>query len=125
MINLKKRELYRLGELIITISNAIIKNGIDKLLDYNDMDFCIYTEGYIEYASVDSVCYLDDYPDINDEGEEEYPDFVIRQELELFYSGEQFEDVIGNILHQKSNASINEFIAGLNHYREYDDFLEL
>lgn len=125
MINIKKKEAYKLNELITIISNAIINNGIDKFFDYNDIDFCIYIKGYAEYASADLVCYLEDYPDINDEDEEEYPDFVLKEKLKLFYYGEQFEDVLRNILYQKRDASINEFIEGLNHYREYDTFLEL
>ena len=68
---------------------------------------------------------LEDYPNVNDEDVEKYPDFVCKEKLKLFYSGEQFEDVIRSILNQKREATICEFMAGLNYYREHDDFLEI
>ena len=43
----------------------------------------------------------------------------------MFCSGEQFEDVIGSMLSQKINASTEDFILGINYYREHDDFLDL
>lgn len=125
MIDLKKRKAYYLSELITIIANAIIENGIDKLLDYKDMDFCIYTKGYTECASANLVCYLEDYPNVNDEDEEEYPEFVCKEKLKMFYHAEHFEDVISNALYQKRNASMDEFIAGLNYYREHDDFITM
>ena len=96
---------------------------MDNFLD--DVDFCIYTEAFVDVASGDTICYLDEYPDIDDDDQEVYTDFVTERKLVMFFSGEQFEDVIGHMLSQKEDASIEEFVAGINHYREHDDFLDL
>ena len=42
----------------------------------------------------------------------------------MFYSGEQFEDVISNTLNQKFDATIEEFIFALNYYRDNDNFAD-
>ncbi len=123
MNELEKQVEYRLSEVITIFSNMIIENGIDDFLD--DVDFCIYTKDFIDVVSGDTTCYLDDYPDVDDNDEEIYTDFVTERKLVMFYSGEQFEDVIGHMLSQKMDASIENFISGMNYYREHDDFLDL
>lgn len=120
---LKKQVEYRLSDVITFFKNMIIENGVDNLLD--DIDFCIYTMDYVDVASGDTICYLDDYPDIDDDDKEIYTDFVTERKLVLFYSGEQFEDVIGNMLSQKMDSAIEDFISGINYYREHDDFLDI
>lgn len=120
---LEKQVEYKLSDVITIVSNMIIENGINNFLD--DIDFCIYTTDYVEEASGDTICYLDEYPDIDDNDKEIYTDFVTDRKLVMFYSGEQFEDVIGQMLSQKRDASIEEFISGINYYREHDDFLDL
>lgn len=123
MKELEKQVEYKLSEVISIFSNMIIENGVDNFLD--DVDFCIYKEAFEDVASSDTICYLDEYPDIDDDDQEVYTDFVTERKLVMFFSGEQFEDVIGHMLSQKVDASIEEFIAGINHYREHDDFLDL
>lgn len=123
MNELEKQVEYRLSEVITIFSNMIIENGVDDFLD--DVDFCIYTTDFVDVASGDTICYLDDYPDIDDNDKEIYTDFVTERKLVMFYSGEQFEDVIGHMLSQKRDASIEDFLSGMNYYREHDDFLDL
>lgn len=118
---LEKQVEYKLSDVITIFANMIIKNGIDNLLD--DMDYCIYTTYFVEEASGDTICYLDDYPDVDDNDQEIYTDFIVENNLVMFYSGEQFEDVISNMLSQKMDASIEEFISAINYYREHDDFI--
>lgn len=126
MNKIKIREPYRLEELVIIVSDAIIAEGLDQNLDYEEMDFCLYTRGgHDEPASTDLICYPEHYPDVNDEDEEIYPDFVVTEKLRFFYSGEQFEDVVHNVLFQKRQPSMEEFIKGLNYYMEHDSFLDL
>ncbi len=120
---LKKQKEYKLCDVIKIFSKMIIENGADNLLE--DVDFCIYTMDFVETASSDTICYLDDYPDVDDNDEEIYTDFVADKKLVMFYSGEQFEDVISHMLSQKPDASIEDFISGINYYREHDDFLDI
>ena len=120
---LKKQVEYRLSDVIAFFKNMMIVNGVDNFLD--DIDFCIYTMDFVDVASGDTTCYLDDYPDVDDDDKEIYSDFVTERKLVLFYSGEQFEDVIGHMLSQKMDSSIEDFLSGINHYREHDDFLDI
>lgn len=123
MVELRKEKAYHLREIITAVSTAIQRNGVDKLLSDEEMDFCIFAKEYVDVLSAELVCYIDDYPDINDFDEEEYSDFVKDNNLYNVYSGEQFEDVIGNVLSQKgAESTLNDFVLALNHYRENDDF---
>lgn len=120
---LEKQVAYKLSDVITIFRNMIIENGIDNLLD--DMDLCVYTIDLWKKASSDMICYLDDYPDVDDNDREIYTDFITENNLVMFYSGEQFEDVISNILSQKLDATIEEFIFALNYYRDNDDFADI
>ena len=51
----------------------IIENGADN---FSEDVFCIYTMDFVEIASGDTICYLDDYPDVDDDNEEIHTDFV-------------------------------------------------
>ena len=125
MIELKKEKAYKLREIITIVSIAIQKNGVDKLLPDEEMDFCIFTKGYVDVLSEELVCYVDDYPDINEFDEEIYSNYVKNNNLHNVYSGEQFEDVIGNVLSQKgAESTLDDFVIALNHHREKDDFLD-
>jgi hypothetical protein len=43
----------------------------------------------------------------------------------MFYSCQNFQDVIDLAYSQKNNASINDYIKCLNYYAEKDTFLEI
>lgn len=120
---LEKQVAYKLSDVITIFRNMILENGIDNFLD--DMDLCVYTIDFVEEASNDTICYLDDYPEVDDNDQEKYTDFITENKLVMFYSGEQFEDVISNTLSQKFDATIEEFIFALNYYRDNDNFADL
>ncbi|WP_446692702.1 DUF7716 domain-containing protein [Serratia aquatilis] len=90
--------------------------NIVKIDECKNNNLCIYTKEHITHASPTLTCYLDYYPVVNDEDEEVFPDFSNTNELELFYYGEHFFDVITNILSQKKDATINDSVNGLNYY---------
>lgn len=119
---LEKQVAYKLSDVITIFRNMILENGIDNFLD--NLDLCVYTIDFVEEASNDTICYMDDYPDVDDNDQEIYTDFVTKNKLVMFYSGEQFEDVINNTLYQKSDATIEEFIFALNYYRDNDNFAD-
>ena len=68
---LEKQVVYKLSDVITIFRNMIIENGTDNLLD--DMDLCVYTVDFVEKASSDMICYLDDYPDVDDNDQERHP----------------------------------------------------
>ena len=119
---LEKQVAYKLSDVITIFKNMILENGIDNFLD--NLDLCVYTIDFVEEAINDTICYMDDYPEVDDNDQEIYTDFVTENKLVMFYSGEQFEDVINNTLYQKSNATIEEFIFALNYYRDNDNFAD-
>jgi hypothetical protein len=67
---------------------------------------------------------LDDIPDIDDDDNEIYPPFVVNERLEVFLSGENLENVIGSVLHQKIEPSMNELVEAINYYNERDAFIQ-
>lgn len=114
------KELQFQREIILSqLIDDITKNG------YKSNNFCLYTKGYISVAEKNLIVYLESYPKINDDDEEQYPSYVVSNGLELFFYGEQFEDVLANILHQKKNATIDDFISGINYYMNNDAFITL
>ena len=122
MEKINLRAPYKLSELIKIVASAIVTNGVGNNLSYEDTNFYLYTRKEEELASSELICYADDYPSITEEGEEVYPEFVIKEGLKVFFSGDRFEDVISNILHQKSQPSMDDFLAGLNCYMGTDSF---
>ena len=66
---------YRLEDLII----KIVQEG------YIKDNFCLYTKEYEAIATLELTCYLERYPEVSDDDEEVYPDYVEQNELELFF----------------------------------------
>jgi hypothetical protein len=87
-------------------------------------NYYLYTPNECVFVSPDSICYLDRYPEFNDNGEEVDSDFVVRNELQRLCSSETFENVLGSAIHQIANPSIEEFCLGLNHYFHTDCFID-
>ena len=116
MKELELRKPYRLQEIIEIVSKNIANNG------FTDSNYCLYSnEGT---AQLNQLCYLELYPTIDDNDEEVYPDFVRDKSLDLFYYGQQFEDVLMSVFDQKETASINDYIDALNYYMENDTFMD-
>ena len=119
MKNLEFRKAYSLREIIDLISQEVAKNG------FTNEPFYIYTKADDAVAKADLVCYLELGPSITEDDEEIYPDFVLQESLELFYSGEQFEDVLMNVLHQKNTTvTMHDYILALNYYLRNDTFFD-
>jgi len=78
---------------------------------YGIFDLQLYTRKFEEEIHEDLICYLEDYPEITEEDEEVFPEFVIQEGLAFLYSGENFESVISGAFDQK-NSSIPLIITG-------------
>ena len=114
MKSLELRKPYQLQQIIDVISKDIHKCGLEGTI------FCLYANEDI--LKPELVCYLESYPTISDDDEEIYPDFIIKESLDLLYYGEQFEDVLMNVLEQKNDAIIDDYILALDYYSKYDTF---
>ena len=116
MVKLKLETALNLSE--------IIEYSIDNPLALDD--YCIYIK--IKKNNSEEIenfiCYVSDYSEVDDNDNETYPDFVRNNGLELFISGENFEDIRTNTLHQKTNATVNDFVFNLNYYLQYDTFFD-
>ena len=125
MKKLEFQKPYKLSAVIQIISEAIIQNGISNNLSYEYMNFYLYTKDDVKIASEDTICYIESYPEIDDNDREIYPNFVISERLEVFCSGNILEDVISNLFHQKNSPAIKEFVTALNYYFANDAFLKI
>jgi hypothetical protein len=94
-----------------------------KKLNSRDDNFCLYGETD-DRLRADGSYYIADYPDVDDNDKEVYPQIVQSKKLHYLYSGEQFADVVDSVLEQKQSASLHEFVKALNYYSANDDFLD-
>lgn len=77
------------------------------------------------YPNLATECYIDEYPDVTDDGEEIYPEFIEKNNYELAYTGEMLQDVIISTLSRKKNATNEELVAAIDYYDEHDTFMEI
>jgi hypothetical protein len=121
-ITLEKGHAYTLRDLI----DIALKN--ESLFE----PYCIYTtiDTFEEEYDENMICYVDDYP--NDDDIE--PDFVVKNNLEYYYMGQQFTSIIHVATDEKVKAyrknkqntevvSMKEFIQSLEYYSDNDTFM--
>ncbi|MCI9226766.1 MAG: hypothetical protein HFG86_01895 [Dorea sp.] len=130
MTNVELRKPYKISDLIELVTKdywAVNQDGINsnhQCPDTGIYDLNIYTNNFEDLIVEDLICYLEEPPEITDEDEEVFPEFVVKEGLTLLYSGENFESVIEVAFDQKHQPSMQEFVDSLNHYREYDSYLD-
>jgi hypothetical protein len=117
MISLELGKPYQLQQVIDVISKDIRTNG------FTNTNFCLYANEDI--LKPELICYLELSPTISDDDEEIYPNFIIKKSLNLLYYGQQFEDVLMNVLEQKNEATIDDYILALDYYSKHDTFKDL
>lgn len=116
----RKKDL-KLGDIITSICTLYKTDGETAV--YIDNGWCIYSSE--NEITSETICYVDDYPDFDDDDNEIYPDYIVNNNLELLYRDEIIQDVIITCLKQKNNATIDEIVRALFYYEEYDNFLIL
>ena len=87
--------------------------------------YCVYVKDSDAPITADTVCFIEDYPEINDSDEEIYPEFVVDNNLELLCREELLQDVVRNAIHQKPNVATDEIVNAFNYYNEHDSFLKI
>ncbi len=116
MDNFHFSQPYSLGHIIKEIALYL------KEHNFSDEDYCLYSKK-VNFQP-DQICFIDKYPEINEDDEEVFPNFVVENDLELFYYGQQFEDVLFNVMEQKEDPSENDFLRALEFFLDNDSFME-
>lgn len=86
-----------------------------------DSGWCIYSSDII--MSLDSECYIDKYPDYDEDDNEILPEYMIKNRMSLIYTDEVIQDVVSNAIYQKSDITCEEIKMALDYYEKYDNFI--
>lgn len=99
----------------------LVRDNMDRGISY-----CIYSKiSDSNDLMLDTICYLDNYPEITDDDEEIFSEFVTLNSLNFLFRDELIQDVVTNVLHQKSFASEQEILNAVSYYDEKDSFMNL
>lgn len=115
MNNLALNKFYKIDEFIDIVKNKHDRNSI----------YMIYVPKNTDDLTSGMNVYIGDVPDFDDDDNEILPKSVIDLGLEVGYMREHFQDVVDLAYKQKPSASIEEIIQCLNHYANFDDFLDI
>lgn len=118
---MEKKRSFKLRDIITSICTLYKKEG--EMAVYLDNGWCVYSSE--KEITLETICYIDAYPDFDDDDNEIYSDYIINNNMELIYRDEIMQDVIIACLKQKNNANIEEIMRALFYYEEYDNFLVL
>jgi hypothetical protein len=112
---MKYKDRITVGQLI-----AIVKRR-----GHENKSYCVYGHGESDNASLESECYIDLYPEITEDFDEIFPDFVIEQRLNLWYREELIQDVVASVLAQDSHATETTILKAIKYYVKNDSFLKI
>lgn len=111
---MKLRHPVKFNELI-----ELVKAEADK-----EVSYCVYgTLQDSNKITLETICFLDGYPEIDDDDEEIFPDFVTNNRLTFLFREELIQDVVKNALSQKLSASNVEILKAITFYNERDSFM--
>lgn len=86
-------------------------------------EYDLYVEKNTDFFDLQTIVYLDEVVDIDDETDEEiYPEFSIKKDLEWYFSGQVPNYIIDNTKFQLKNPSVQDYIRNLNNYSSHDCF---
>lgn len=108
-----------------------VKYLIEDMKKYVDVDpdksFCVYGKGFatVDTVSLESICFLDEYSDYDDDDNEVVPIYVSKNKLELWFSDEIVQQVVISFLHQNPKVSNGKILEGIFHYYKYDVFMNV
>jgi len=123
-MQIEKRKKLTMLELLGLFKKENIPSDVYEMYKLGE-SFDLYREPSDEPITKDMVCWVDDGVTGDDNNEDVYPEFSKNNELEFFYSGERFIDVILSVVEQVEDPDIDIFIKALNYYDDTDDFLDI
>ena len=116
-----KKKYYSFGEIIDFVKNAYISEGESSF--YTNNGWCVYSDSNIVEST--TKCYIDNLPEVNDNDEEVYPEYVQANGLELIYRCDLLQDVISSAIEHKPEITDEEFLKAIRYYDDNDDFSDL
>ena len=90
---------------------------------YLDDDWCLYAKD--DNLTLDSPCFIDQYPTIDDKDNEIYPPFISENNLQFMFMDSLLQDVIMNCLDQDSAVTPEKILEAITYYSKHDTFLML
>lgn len=98
----------------------------EKENPYKDISYCVYSKlSDSDNLRLDTICYIDDYPEVTENDEEMFSEFVENNSLSLLFRDELIHDVISNIFYQKPSATDLEILKAICYYSKNDCFMKL
>jgi len=88
------------------------------------MEYALYIAPDVETINADTMLYLDDYVEVDDDLNEIYPPFAIENKLWIYFHGDIASSIIGNTRYQlfPKIPSIDDYIVNFNYYSEHDAY---
>lgn len=118
---MERNKSIKLSDIINSIRKLYKSDGETAV--YLDNGWCVYSSE--KEITSESICYVDDYPDFDDDDNEIYSDYIVNNNLSLIFRDEILQDVIIACMNQKNNVTIDEIMEAIFYYEKYDNFLVL
>ncbi|MEN5240358.1 MULTISPECIES: DUF7716 domain-containing protein [Pseudomonas] len=115
MRKFKLNEVYRLEDLI-----GLVRNKADRGCIY-----AVYSKMGVDELALGQEVFAGDTPSYDDGENEVLPQKVQDADYELCYMRDSFQDVIDLAVSQNPKVSNEVLVRCLNHYADYDDFLDV
>ena len=116
-----KKQKYIFKELIDEIKEMYLAGGSEAF--YKDNGWCLYAK--TDKLGLKSECYVLPYPDVDDDDNEELPEFAVQNGLEFIYRDEMLQDVIANAVDEDEDISDKKLLKAIEYYDEYDTFMDI
>lgn len=98
----------------------------DRALTYDsNYYYSVYVPDHFDSLSAEMTVYIGDTSEIDEDDNEIYPPEVLEMNFWFGYSCDNFQDVIDLATKQNPNVSISQIVTCLNHYSQYDNFLDI
>lgn len=111
---------FRKPTTLIEILNYT-RNNLEDFYRARD-SYCVYCKEF--KLDINLIYYLDDSPEISDDDEEIYSDFVRENNLQLVVTSEVISQVIEVAIQEKEMVSNEVLVEAVKFYNKHDDFIK-
>jgi len=111
-------EMYRYVRTPVKMKQ-LVKFSEEELMEY-----ALYVAPDVETINADTMLYLDDYVEVDDDLNEIYPPFATENKLWIYFHGDIASSIIWNTRYQlfPKIPSIDDYIVNFNYYSEHDAY---